>query len=69
MQHHVKLEIALEVIINKIANVMNKIKTIKDENESRKLEEYLKKLLDLKERAYKGDFDAVEQILESKKEV
>ena len=59
MQNHVKLEIALEVVTNKIANIVNKMK----ENETEELKERLQYLLDLKNQAYKGNFKAVETIL------
>lgn len=63
MQNHVKLEIALEVVTNKIAQTLNKIK--KDDDE--KLKEELQYLMKLKDEAYKGNFEAVETILNNKK--
>lgn len=69
MQNHVKLEIALEVIINRIANEMNRLKDCKNEKETEAIENNLKKLLELKEKAYQGNMDAVEIILKKKDEV
>ena len=69
MQNHVKLEIALEVIVNKIANLINEIKKTEEESERQKKKKDLKELLSLKEKAYKGDFDVVEKILENGNEV
>ena len=66
MQNHVKLEIALEVIINRIANEMNRLKNCKNEKETKAIENNLKKLLELKEEAYQGNMDAVEIILKKK---
>lgn len=64
-----KLEIALEVIINRIANEMNRLKDCKNEKETEAIENNLKKLLELKEKAYQGNMDAVEIILKKKDEV
>lgn len=69
MQNHVKLEIALEVIINRIANEMNRLKNCENEKETKAIENNLKKLLELKEKAYQGNMDAVEIILKKKNEV
>ena len=64
MQNHVKLEIALEIITNKIAHITNELKYSKDEG----LEKKLTELLEIKEKAYEGDMQTVEQILKMRKE-
>lgn len=53
MQEHVKLEVSLEIIMSKIADaILDK----KDKKE-------LLKLIEIKDRAYKGEKDAVQEIL------
>ena len=51
MQEHVKLEIALEVLINDIANIIRKINSCRDDQEKAILEEKLNYLMKLKEKA------------------
>ena len=56
MQEHVELEVSLEIIMSKIAQA------IFDLND-KKNSQYLFGLIDLEERAYKGDRQAIEKIL------
>lgn len=65
MQEHVELEVALEIIMAKIAQ-----KIFELENETKKcklnkrLEQELKDLLEIQDKAYKGDRQAIKKILE-----
>ena len=68
MQNHVKLEVSLEVIINEIATNMKKLNIAHNYNEIQKLEKQLKNFLKLKEQAYMGDRNAIEKILNLRKE-
>ena len=58
MQNHVKLEVSLEVINNEIATNMKKLNIAHNYNEIQKL----------KEQAYMGDRNAIEKILNLRKE-
>ena len=62
MQNHVKLEVSLEVINNEIATNMKKLNIAHNYNEIQKLEKKLK------EQAYMGDRNAIEKILNLRKE-
>lgn len=64
MQQHVKLEVALEVIVRKIADVMNQLKQEENQETIQKLEKELQELMKLKEEAYQGNWQAVNKILE-----
>ena len=68
MQNHVKLEVSLEVINNGIATNMKKLNIAHNYNEIQKLEKQLKNFLKLKEQAYIGDRNAIEKILNLRKE-
>ena len=68
MQEHVKLEVSLEVINNKIANTINQINMMHDENTVQKLKKELEELFELQEQAYKGNKIAIEKILNHRKE-
>ncbi len=69
MQNHVKLEVSLEVINNEIAtNMKKKLNIAHNYNEIQKLEKQLKNFLKLKEQAYMGDRNAIEKILNLRKE-
>lgn len=57
MQEHVKLEVALEIIMSKIAQSLFDLNNKKDCKE-------LYRLIDIEEQAYKGDRHAIEKILE-----
>ena len=67
MQKHVKLEIALEVLINDIANIIRKINSCRDDQEKAILEDKLNYLMKLKEKAYQGNKEAIALILEKHK--
>ena len=68
MQNHVKLEVSLEVINNEIATNMKKLNIAHNYNEIQKLKKQLKNFLKLKEQAYMGDRNAIEKILNLRKE-
>lgn len=69
MKEHVKLEVSLEVINNKIANKINQVNMAYDENIKQKLKKELKNLFKLQEKAYKGDRIAIEKILNYREEI
>lgn len=63
MQEHVKLEIALEVVVNKITKILNKISNSQNKLEIEELEGQFEYLMNLKEKAYKGEKEAIDEIL------
>lgn len=69
MKEHVKLEVSLEVINNKIANKINQVNMAYDENIKQKLKKELENLFELQEKAYKGDRIAIEKILNYREEI
>lgn len=69
MKEHVKLEVSLEVINNKIANKINQVNMAYDENIKQKLKKELENLFKLQEKAYKGDRIAIEKILNYREEI
>jgi hypothetical protein len=63
MQEHVKFEIALELLIKDIANVIQKIDLCDNKEERKKLEEELHFLLEAKDEAYAGNKKVILNIL------
>jgi hypothetical protein len=68
LQEHVKLEIALEVLMNNIANVIRQLSLATTDEEKNNLETKLEYLMTLKERGYQGEQDAIKEILNMKEE-
>ncbi len=68
MQEHVKLEVSLEVINNEIAITIKKLNKSDNCCQIQKLKERLRNLLELKEQAYIGNSEAIEKILNFRKE-
>ena len=63
MQEHIKLEVSLEVINKEIARTINKLRDLKDDKEIENTKKLMNELLELQEKAYKGDRQAIEKIL------
>lgn len=59
MQEHVELEVSLEIIMARIAQSIFKLNDTKNDEE-------LTKLINIEEEAYKGNRQAVEEILNNK---
>lgn len=59
MQEHVELEVSLEIIMARIAEVIRQLSITEDEVSVKKLENLIK----LQEEAYKGNREAVIEIL------
>ena len=68
MQEHIKLEVSLEVINKEIADKINKLRELKDDKEIEDTKKLMNELLELQEKAYKGDRQAIEKILENRKD-
>lgn len=68
MQEHIKLEVSLEVINKEIARTINKLRDLKDDKEIENTKKLMNELLELQEKAYKGDRQAIEKILKNRKE-
>ena len=61
MQEHVELEVSLEIIM---ATIAQSIFHLSDEEKHNNIE--LQKLIDIEEKAYKGDRQAIKKILDNK---
>lgn len=60
LQGHVKLEVSLEVIMAKLADAIFDLSRQENENN----EKYFKYLIELQEKAYEGDIEIVNKIIE-----
>jgi len=63
MEGHVKLNIAIALLANKIADIMKKI----EENETEELKQELDILLHEREELYKGNEEVIDKITEKYK--
>lgn len=63
MQEHIELEVSLEKIMANIAQIIFKISNCNNENDKNDLECELQQLIELEEKAYKGNREAVKTIL------
>lgn len=68
MQEHVKLEVALEVVNNEIANVIKQLNIAREKNEIQRLKIKLDNFYKLQDQAYIGNKLAIEKILSLRKE-
>ena len=66
MQEHVQLEVSLEVIMAEIAKTMFYLTEVNDKKEQKEIEEKLEMLIGLQENAYKGNRQAILNILNRK---
>lgn len=64
MQEHIELEVSLEKIMANIAQTIFMINNCKNEEKKNSLESELNQLIDLEEKAYKGNREAVKVILD-----
>lgn len=62
MDHYTKQEVAIDILINRIAKTMKKIEETNDET----LKEELDLLLEARELLYKGDEKMIERIIGEK---
>lgn len=63
MQEHIELEVSLEKIMANIAQTIFAISDCNSDNKRDSLECELQQLINLEEKAYKGDRNAVVEIL------
>lgn len=63
MQEHIELEVSLEKIMANIAQTIFMISSCNDNEKKKELEIELNQLIDLEEKAYKGNREAVKAIL------
>lgn len=68
MQEHVELEVALEIIMARLAQKIFDLKQETDEKRKQKIEEELEDMMKLQDEAYKGNRNAIKEILEKKEE-
>ena len=65
MQKHVELEVALEVVMARIAQNIFELSNAKSQDEKEKLAKDLKQIIYIQEEAYKGDRKSVNKILDN----
>lgn len=63
MQEHIELEVSLEKIMANIAQTIFMISNYKNNKKKKELEIELNQLIELEEKAYKGNREAVKTIL------
>ena len=64
MQEHLELEVSLEIVMAKIAQKIFELeKRTKDSNTNKELEQKLINILEIQDKAYKGNREAVKKIL------
>lgn len=63
MQEHIELEVSLEKIMANIAQTIFMISNYKNNEKKKELEIELNQLIELEEKAYKGNREAVKTIL------
>ncbi len=64
MQEHLELEVSLEIVMAKIAQKIFEIeKEIKNSSRNKELEQKLINILEIQDKAYKGDRETVKKIL------
>ena len=64
MQEHIELEVSLEKIMANIAQTIFMINNCNNEEKKNSLKIELNQLIDLEEKAYKGNREAVKTILD-----
>lgn len=64
MQEHLELEVSLEIVMAKIAQEIFELeKGTKDSKTNKELEQKLINILEIQDKAYKGNREAVKKIL------
>ena len=68
MQEHVELEVALEIIMARIAQKISDLKRATSEKQKKQLEIELEDMMKMQEEAYQGNRKVIQAILEKKEE-
>lgn len=68
MQEHVELEVALEIIMARIAQKISDLKGATSEKQEKQREIELEEMMKMQEEAYQGNRKVIQAILEKKEE-
>ncbi len=68
MQEHVELEVALEIIMARIAQKISDLKGATSEKQKKQREIELEEMMKMQEEAYQGNRKVIQAILEKKEE-
>lgn len=68
MQEHVELEVALEIIMARIAQKISDLKGATGEKQKKQREIELEEMMKMQEEAYQGNRKVIQAILEKKEE-
>ena len=68
MQEHVELEVALEIIMARIAQKISDLKGATSEKQKKQREIELEEMMKMQEEAYHGNRKVIQAILEKKEE-